>query len=369
VVLGEISGEAGNRDEVSISELARDIAGGLVVYFVGAGVNSAPFVDGNPESSPRLPDARVLSRALATQFHYPLRPPCSSVGSLHLMSSDPGKGDATPPRCWPNEAPDLIKIAQIISSRYGSERLSRVMSAQMQSFQQPPTIVHALLSQIANRAAAVTLREATPFPLILTTNYDDVLERSIQAPYDLVYFGSTESGVQRKGDSSQSDPADASFWIKIHDEVPQVYVRSKDPKRESSRFAFCQSRPLIVKIHGTLFSKTLPGSGLLVLSEDDYIDFSVKNTLRLPATIENTLRSNSFFFLGYSLGDWNLRVFLRRLERLSGGQKEARSWSVMPTVNEIEREAWLKSANVEAIGQDFEHLVPALSAELHKAWA
>jgi hypothetical protein len=55
----------------------------------------------------------------------------------------------------------------------------------------------------------------------------------------------------------------------------------------------------------------------LVLTEADYIDFIVNVSQRpelIPTPIQDAMTDNALLFLGYSLSDWNFKVFFRTLQ-------------------------------------------------------
>jgi hypothetical protein len=62
----------------------------------------------------------------------------------------------------------------------------------------------------------------------------------------------------------------------------------------------------------------------------------------IPAQFIQHCRDRSFLFLGYSLGDWNLRVVLRNIAaRVSSKQRVALpSWAIQRDPSELERILW-----------------------------
>jgi len=77
-----------------------------------------------------------------------------------------------------------------------------------------------------------------------------------------------------------------------------------------------------------------------VITEDHYIEYLAEEALEklLPNDFLIKLRSNHLLFLGYSLRDWNLRVFLRRLKR---NPKQAyKAWAVLPYADAVEEQFW-----------------------------
>ena len=61
----------------------------------------------------------------------------------------------------------------------------------------------------------------------------------------------------------------------------------------------------------------------LVLTEDDYLDFLVRTSLRselIPQAVQNAMQNNSLLFFGYETNGLDFRVILRSLYRIWGGQ-------------------------------------------------
>ena len=118
-------------------------------------------------------------------------------------------------------------------------------------------------------------------------------------------------------------------------------------------------RPAILKIHGTL-DRTDSERDSFVITEDHYINYlaHVGTSSMLPPNVINKLRRSNFLFLGYSLRDWNLRVFLHRIW---GEQKLTyNSWAIQRNPNEIEKKFWEKR-NVEIYNIDLERYVAELA--------
>ncbi len=108
-------------------------------------------------------------------------------------------------------------------------------------------------------------------------------------------------------------------------------------------YQFCESRPTILKIHGTIDRSTESG-GSFVITEDHYIEYLAQQPLEslLPARLLLKMRANHLWFLGYSLRDWNFRVFLRKLKTMNP-QENYRSWAVLLSSNEIETRFWFRN--------------------------
>ena len=101
-----------------------------------------------------------------------------------------------------------------------------------------------------------------------------------------------------------------------------------------------EERPVLLKIHGHVDRSATRERESFAISEDDHIDYLVAGDAAgsVPVQIAARLRRSHLLFLGYSVDDWSLRVFLRRVwgaDRLS-----YRSWAVQPEVEHVAGELW-----------------------------
>lgn len=274
------------------SLVARYIREGSLVPFLGAGVN---LTDRPPEAAfmPRasLPSGRELATYLAEEFGYP-----------SIYSSD------------------LSRIAQYVSVIEGSGelylRLHDLFDADY-----VPTSLHRLLAGIP---AIVRTLERSNYQLIVTTNYDDGLERAFEAAgeeFDLVTY--IAEGPMR-GKFLHRDPFGVEAVVEVPNEYEQLSV---------------DERTVIVKIHGAV-DRVNPENDSYVITEDHYIDYLTRTDIKslLPVKLSAKLTRSHFLFLGYSLTDWNLRVILHRLW---GAQRlRFTSWAVQLNPEPIDRESW-----------------------------
>jgi hypothetical protein len=260
--------------------VAKRMLEGEVVPFLGAGANSCgrPATPWEPGSG-YLPDSAELAARLAGEVHYP----------------DP-------------DDRDLMRISQYVHSVLGWKPLYKYVRAPLDALT-PPTVLHAFLARLAG-----VLRELhVPRQVILTTNYDDTLERAFQAagePFDLIWY------------EAQSDRPDCGRFI--HDTAPEPV-----PILLPNRYAGLDpdARTVIVKLHGAMVRADAARDSY-VITEDDYIHYLTRSDIavELPAVLRQRVTERHLLFLGYSMRDWNLRVVL---ERLAGsGVLANQSWSV-----------------------------------------
>ena len=147
------------------------------------------------------------------------------------------------------------------------------------------------------------------YPIIVTNIYD-ALERAFKEEgerYDVAMH--VGGGDRNKGfmhltadDELHPIPTANDYW-----EFPL------DADRD--RF----TRPVIVKIHGGTESGRSPLDHNYVLTEDDYIGYMSGQPIEgiVPTQLKEKLMSAHFLFIGHTMRDWNLRIFL--MQAVSGG--------------------------------------------------
>lgn len=145
--------------------------------------------------------------------------------------------------------------------------------------------------------------------LILTTNYDTILERVFEQPsfkdrgIRYVAVSHVLSGNEKFGQLLCYD----SLAVPAANMTPSEFNEHIQP---GARYA---GAIVIYKMNGT--SQHTGQAGIddsIVLTEFDYVNFMSNDLLSLiPATIIDWLRTSHLLFLGYSLEDWNFRALLQ----------------------------------------------------------
>jgi hypothetical protein len=183
--------------------------------------------------------------------------------------------------------------------------------------------------------------------LIVTTNFDDAMERAFQAanePFDLVtYVATGEQAGKFQHHPAGGDP--------VIIDKPNEY-----------RGVSLDQRPVVLKLHGAV-NRGNPDLDSYVITEDDYIEYLARTDISnlIPVTLAAKLRRSNFLFLGYSLHDWNLRVILHRIW---GDQKLSyKSWSVLVNPESLDVEFWRKR-DVELIQVTLEDYVRDLGTRM-----
>lgn len=135
-------------------------------------------------------------------------------------------------------------------------------------------------------SAVVTALAKLNFPIIITTNYDQLFERALRS------FGKEPVfSVYKKNEGISQDPTD---------EYPGI----EDPTAQS---------PFLLKIHGDV---DRPDS--IVITDEDYIHFVLRmrdtqDFHPVPLSIMTRLKQWATLFVGYSLMDYNLRLLFKTL--------------------------------------------------------
>jgi hypothetical protein len=235
--------EIGKLEEHEWDQLLDMISDGSCTPFLGAGVNAG-----------LLPLGSTVARQWAKESNYPLEN-CDALDQVAEFVSIQSDNRATPKR----------RFVKLLRSE-----LEQVDLGQLEAFLRAPDQPLGVLARL-------------PLPIYITTNYDNLLMRALEAQGKNArrelcrwYDSSKESGAVP---ASLSDPEDASTPDKDH--------------------------PLVFHLHG---HEEVPDS--LVLSEDDYLDFLIAITRGrvLPPLVEKALTSTTLLFIGYRLADVNFRV-------------------------------------------------------------
>jgi SIR2-like domain len=176
-----------------------------------------------------------------------------------------------------------------------------------------------------------------PFPLYITTNYDDLISRAL-----------------RPAKAPAVDYCRWNDYESIEERVPAG--RTHQPTI---------AQPLVYHLHGQ--AQWIES---LVLTEEDYLDFLISaaensqhQSQFLRPDIRAALAGSSLLFIGYRLSDWTFRVLFRGLMRSirANTQKPAVAIQLVPGANEV---ASGKLAEAQAYLQRYLtqlHRVPTLA--------
>jgi hypothetical protein len=178
--------------------------------------------------------------------------------------------------------------------------------------------------------------------LVLTTNYDDVLERAF---------------------AEADEPVDVVVYEARRDEQRFVHLRP-DGERvtivEPARYRdfALEQRSVILKIHGDV-DRDDSELDTFVVTEDHYIDYLAGESVRalIPAYLMRRLRESDLLFLGYSMRDWNLRVILRQIWAEQG--VSTGGWSIQRSPSELDERFWARQ-RIEILAVPLEDWVDSM---------
>lgn len=292
---------------------------GRVVPFLGSGVN----LIGRPagalwQSQHYLPSGAELAEYLADSFGYPA-----------------------------TNRQDLIRVAQYVAVMNGVGPLYENLRT-LFDIDYTPTALHQLLAMIPS------VLRAKGYPqqhlLIVTANYDDLLERTFKAvgePFDVVtYVAETD---QR-----------GKFVHWPYGAEPRLIDRPNEYGDLPLELPSCTlQRSIILKLHGAV-DRANADHDSYVITEDHYINYLARKDVSspIPSALAAKLKKTNFLFMGYSLRDWNLRVILQRI--WGEQQLSYTSWAVQPSADALDQKFWSKR-NVDILNVRLEDYVAKLA--------
>ncbi|MGF1643748.1 MAG: SIR2 family protein [Thiotrichales bacterium] len=299
-------------------DIARGLHSGRVVPFIGA----CALCSGRPARAVWnaseigfLPSEDELSRFLAEDVDYPDR----------------------------NNRDDLARVA----SYYEAFQTRATLRERLRQILKP-----ADLGQFAIPSVYRLLAEVPAPQLIITTNYDTLIETAFRAagkPYDLVVYP-----------ADRKDLANAVLWW------PQGAREPRTPAPNELDIDLGRTT-VVFKMHGSVQPVTEEWDGF-VITEEDHVEFlsRVAGKSAIPSLFSAHLHDRSLLFLGCSLEDWNLRLVLRSLSRyfarrMMGDEDEIPSWAINDRLTELEVKLW-RRRGVYPYQLDLDELVAGLRA-------
>jgi tetratricopeptide (TPR) repeat protein len=209
---------------------------------------------------------------------------------------------------------DALDRAELFVQAHGRERLESELAALLPS-------VDALADKVTEFHKALV---SQPFPVIVTTNYDGLVEATLQAldePYRLV--------------------------------VEEAEVAPALAANDGCR--------VVVKMHGDLLL-----GDTIVLTRDDYMGYEARRPA-MVALLQSLFLSRAFFFYGFGLSDPNFLLIFNavlRKQAVGGG-----AWALMREPNHLLARYW-QSHKVDVISGntygDLERYVETLGREVAK---
>jgi hypothetical protein len=309
-----------DEDQRHFDEVAPRLARGTIVPFLGAG---ASLCDRGAE--PWKPGCGFLPSGIELAEHL-------ADSALDYV----------------RDRQDLMQVAQYVAWTQGEATLYELMHGVFDR-DYPTTSLHRLLG----RAAKALHADGLPHLLVVTMNYDDLVERAFADEglrCDVVWY-EAKLGASARGRFVHRPPDAEPLPI----ERPERY-----------EYCFLLERPAVLKLHGSVArANALEDS--YVITEDDYIDYMARGDVRsrLPLALTRRLTRSGLLFLGYSLSaDWDMRATMEGLKGTRPGT--IRSWSVLRRPSDprrwlVEQTLW-NEKSVDLVYAELRNYAEALSA-------
>lgn len=324
----------------------------------------APSPDDNPEQRRALPagvmapDEDHYQQVLRYMVHLGTVVPilgsrvCGSLPDSHELARFIAEKLDLPHLA---ETHDLAGIAQYVAVTIGDTDLHKTIRTAIGD--QDPNPVHRFLARFPKRLEALGLEPR--HQLILTTNYDRALEQAFEdenEPFDVaIYTARTGQFIHIPWGQDDAEP------LAVTVAAPKDYlgfpINIDDDELE---------RTVIVKILGApdLREGGVERRNDYLVTEDQYIDYLPTDDVSgvIPHQILAILRSSHCLFLGYTMRDWNARVFLRRLWRQQPLTED--SWAVESEPDLLEKKGWRLYSRVELLATSLSDYVSELDSRL-----
>jgi SIR2-like domain len=271
--------------------VARRLRAGSVVPFLGAGAN-------------------LVERPAEVRWEADGYPPSGAELAAYLAE----------PYGYPEKNLDLLRVSQwvdlVSSPRALVDELHSVFNRKYE-----PNKLHRFLAQLPRILREQEHRVCGQ--LVLTTNYDDVLERAFaeaDEPVDVVAYQTRRN---------------EQWFVHLRPDGERVAI--DDPARYRE-FAL-EQRSVILKIHGDV-DRDDSDRDTFVITEDHYIDFLAGERVRalIPAYLMRRIRESDMLFLGYAMRDWNLRVILRQIWAEQGIRTGG--WAIQRSPSDVDLKFW-----------------------------
>jgi hypothetical protein len=231
---------------------------------------------------------------------------------------------------------ELAEVAQYVRMIRGEPNMLSWLK-EMFAVETRPGPVHSYLARLPTRLDELGLEKR--YQMIVTPKFDVALEQAllrIREPFDVAIYmapGTEHAGrfVHLPWDSAEAVP------ILAPNDYNELPILGEDGDL---------ARTMIVRINGAVddVRAGYPWKKNYVITEDHYINYLGGRPAEevVPAQILAKLRQASCLFLGYTIADWRLRVFLHWIwpgERPSG----AIHWAVDSHPGQLEERLWRRS--------------------------
>jgi hypothetical protein len=246
--------------------------------------------------------------------------------------------------------------------------LDRLLKSEIANPSFNPNPLHHLLARIAR---------GTPM-LIITTNYDDLLEKAFDnpadgagpVPYEVLVTPVDDLAYEAESNDETGPEHGGGIWHREAggQQLDFTRVADTDLCLDISR------RSVIYKIHGSVPRGTSWPGGYLI-AEEDYARFLgrmdqgmvpgaiVSHIVKKTKTGAGNVRDYSLLFLGYGMRDWNLRVLLEQLHVGRRASNQEKHYAFVLNPDQME-ESLFRNRRVEVYDCDLARFVANIVSRL-----
>jgi hypothetical protein len=282
--------------EPHIRDVAGVIARGELSFFLGAAVHQ--------------------TRMLANQFYEEL------ATRLNVPLPDRNRAD----------------VAEQLIERQGRQALSQAVADIVSSHFNDAWLTHQMIAALGKRPAVDSDRRVVAF----TTNYDDVLERTLMA-----------AGVAHHLFLYQPDgPHAGGFLYRSSTGTLRAIVNP------DGMYKLDDAMPVIVKLNGGV-DPLRQVRGRFVVASSDFVELASRIPTALPRVIRHSLRTRSLLFVGHGLFESDTRAFARYARKQRGDRP---SWAVQNVKRDVAY--WRDSCGVDIREADLNTYLMALHRTL-----
>lgn len=243
-----------------------------------------------------------------------------------------------------------------------------------------PTPTHRLVATAASwHLKPRQRRNGTPLPdgagdyLIMTTNYDCLMEAALDVPYVVLSMSLTDFLVRPRFGNMPS-PLQKAFEKANPARPPNAFTLARptlvDAEKDVAEAASQLRMTIVYKVHGCI-QEWNAQFDTIVISDNNYVSnisrFSHNDGV-IPVCVSDILKGRQepyFLFLGYSLSDWNIRGMLRAIrakragEGKDGDEKDYGDYTVVRKFNALD-ETFFTQNKIRIIHEDLKNFTPAL---------
>jgi hypothetical protein len=266
---------------------------GMCVPFLGAAVNVSS-TDGTYEGLPLGGDVSLRLAALWMKLQGVDLKQLTEVQSPENIKQSPrfeDFKDLTRVSLY-----NLARVALHVQVRRDYRRLIQYLRTLIPEDNCKPSPLLQTLAKLPRPTKATS----PPFQLIVTTNYDRLMERALES-----------QGYREERD------------YKILVQPIDGFSPAAQRKLEKDLATF--KGIVLYKIHGSFAGHQNQDTSEVIVTEEDYIEFLttvLKPKVGVPNLIKGKLVGSTLLFLGYSLEDWDFRtIFKGLIERLPDRKK------------------------------------------------